>query len=132
MDPTEIWYLDNPERFKEFRHVSEATQFGLGEGLPGRVLERRGAVWIEDIPTVPNFARAEVAQSVGLRGAFGFPILVGEEIAAVMEFFTVEPRPRDDALLDTLAQAGVQLGRVVERVRAAAELERRVATAPSS
>ncbi len=95
--------------------------------LPGRVLQRRGAVWIEDIPTVPNFARAAVAQSVGLRGAFGFPILVGEEIAAVMEFFTIEPRPRDDALLDTLAQAGVQLGRVVERVRAAEELERRVA-----
>ncbi|MGI9243730.1 MAG: sensor histidine kinase, partial [Verrucomicrobiales bacterium] len=125
--PTEIWHLEDPKRFTQFREVTESTRFGPGEGLPGRVLERRGAVWIEDIPTVPNFARAEVAQSIGLRGAFGFPILVGEEIAAVMEFFTVEPRPRDDGLLDTLAQAGVQLGRVVERVRAAEELERRVA-----
>lgn len=127
LEPTDIWYLQDQERFTEFRRVTEETHFAPGDGLPGRVLQRRGAVWIEDIPTVPNFARAEVAQAVGLRGAFGFPILVGEEIAAVMEFFTVEPRPRDDALLDTLAQAGVQLGRVVERVRAAEELERRVA-----
>jgi PAS domain S-box-containing protein len=127
MESTKIWYLEDAERFKEFRAMSEATSFGLGEGLPGRVLQGRGAVWIEDIPTVPNFARSEVATSVGLRGAFGFPILVGEEIAAVMEFFTVEPRPRDDALLETLAQAGLQLGRVVERERAAEILESRVA-----
>ncbi|MFT4547603.1 MAG: PAS domain S-box-containing protein [Verrucomicrobiales bacterium] len=127
LEPTEIWYIEDEERFAEFRSITEATPFALGEGLPGRVLEQGGAVWIEDIPTVPNFARSEVANSVGLRGGFGFPILVGDEIAAVMEFFTVEPRPRDDELLETLTQAGVQLGRVVERVRASDELERRVA-----
>ena len=125
--PTELWFLDDPQRFAEFREVTEATRFRIGEGLPGRVLGNRGAVWIEDIPTVPNFARSEVATSVGLRGAFGFPILVGEEIAAVMEFFTVDARPQDDELLETLAQAGVQLGRVVERARAAEKLETAVA-----
>ena len=125
--PTEIWYLEGSERFAEFRTVTEATTFGTGEGLPGRVLERREAVWLEDIPTVANFPRSHVAEAVGLKGAFGFPILVGDEIAAVMEFFTVESRPRDDELLEALAQAGLQLGRVVERDRAAEELERAVA-----
>ena len=124
--PTTIWHLDDPERFAEFRKETELTEFGLGEGLPGRVLEQSRAVWVEDIPTARSFPRAAVAESVGLNGAFGVPILVGDEIAAVMEFFSVEPRPRDDELLDTLAQAGVQLGRVVERDRAARELERAV------
>ena len=127
LEPTQIWHVADAGRFAEFRKFTEATSFKLGEGLPGQVLEERGAVWIEDLPTAPRFPRAEVAEAVGLLGAFGFPILVGEEIAAVMEFFAVEPRPRDDELLETLAQAGVQLGRVVERARAADELERAVA-----
>ena len=125
--PSKIWSVAEGTDIGEFKKVTRATTFSEGEGLPGRVLAKRGAIWIEDIPTVPNFARGKVATDIGLRGAFGFPILVGGDIAAVMEFFTVEPRPRDDTLLETLAQAGVQLGRVVERDRAAGALERAVA-----
>ena len=125
--PTDIWYLEDSERFAEFRRATESINFRSGEGLPGKVWQERRAVWIEEISTATNFPRSMVAESVGLRGAFGVPILVGDEIAAVMEFFTVEPQPRDDGLLETLAQAGVQLGRVVERERAAKQLERAVA-----
>jgi len=134
MAPTKIWHLRDGDRFAEFKRLTEETHFAIGEGLPGAVLAKRQAVWIEDVPKASNFPRAAVAEASGLLGCFGVPIMVGDEVAAVLEFFALEAVPRDDALLDTLAQAGVQLGRVVERERTAEllresqdKLERRVA-----
>ena len=41
--PTELWYLEDRDRFSEFRKVTEATTFAPGVGLPGRVMQERGA-----------------------------------------------------------------------------------------
>jgi signal transduction histidine kinase len=116
--PTSLWHLDNPERYETFRKVSEATTFAVGTGLPGRVLEERKPAWIVDVTKDPNFPRSKAAQDTGLRAAFAFPVLVGEEVAAVLEFFSVEPAEPDDAVLTIMAHVGGQLGRVIERGRA--------------
>jgi diguanylate cyclase (GGDEF)-like protein/PAS domain S-box-containing protein len=80
--------------------------------------------WITDVTADPNFPRARAARGIGVRAAFGFPVLVGDEAAAVLEFFSPTPVAPDDALLARLAHIGSQLGRVVERGRATRERER--------
>src|ERR1700730_8567655 len=115
---TSLWHLDNPERYKTFRKISEAMTFETGTGLPGRVLEERKPAWIVDVTKDANFPRSKAAQDTGLRAGFAFPVLVGEEVAAVMEFFSDEPAEPDDALLTIMAHVGSQLGRVIERRRA--------------
>jgi PAS domain S-box-containing protein len=118
MMPTTIWHLDDPHRFATFRRVTEATPLARGRGLPGRVLAGGEAIWITDVINDQNFPRAASAQDIGVRAAFGFPVLVGAEVVAVLEFFSSEVLAPDQALLDVMAHIGTQLGRVVERQRA--------------
>jgi diguanylate cyclase (GGDEF)-like protein len=120
---TSIWEPEDPRRFEAFRQVTEATTFPSGKGLPGRVLATGEPAWIFDVTNDANFPRAPAAAEVGLKAAFAFPVLVGDDVAAVLEFFApvaAEPNP---AQLETMALVGTQLGRVVERKSA----ERRLA-----
>ena len=121
---TSLWHLENPERYEAFREASEAMAFGPGVGLPGRVLEQRKPAWIVDVTKDPNFPRASAAQETGLRAGFAFPVLVGSEVVAVMEFFADEPAEPDDAVLTIMAHVGNQLGRVIERQRAESAVKR--------
>jgi signal transduction histidine kinase/DNA-binding response OmpR family regulator len=112
-----VWHLDDTERFEAFRRVTEAMRLAPGIGLPGRVLESGRPAWITDVTKDRNFPRAKVAAELDIKGAFAFPVLVGTDVVAVLEFFSdraLEPR---EALLDVAAQIGTQLGRVVERKR---------------
>ena len=117
-----VWHLDDSERFETFRRVSEATRFGPGDGLPGRVLSSGKPAWITDVTKDRNFPRAQMATELGVKGAFGFPVLVGKDVVAVLEFFSEKVVEPHEALLDVAAQIGTQLGRVIERQRAERQL----------
>jgi signal transduction histidine kinase len=122
--PTAIWHLDDPDGFHDFREVTQGTTLAPGEGLPGRVFEAGQPVWIVDVLEEPNFPRAQSATAIGVKAAFGFPALAGDEVVAILEFFSPSAAQPDEGLLDLLAHVGSQLGRVVERTRARDELTR--------
>ncbi len=65
-----------------------------------------------------NFPRAKSALDIGVRAGFAFPILIGREVVAVMEFFSERAIEPDEELLLTVGNIGAQLGRIVERKRA--------------
>jgi signal transduction histidine kinase/DNA-binding response OmpR family regulator/PAS domain-containing protein len=117
-----VWHLDDAERFEAFRRASEASVFPSGIGLPGRVLQSGRPAWITDVTKDKKFPRASVAMEVGVKGAFAFPVLVGTEVVAVLEFFANRALEPQEALLDVAAQIGTQLGRVVERKRSEEQL----------
>jgi signal transduction histidine kinase/DNA-binding response OmpR family regulator/PAS domain-containing protein len=117
-----VWHLDDAERFEAFRRASEASVFPSGIGLPGRVLQSGRPAWITDVTKDKKFPRASVAMEVGIKGAFAFPVLVGTEVVAVLEFFANRALEPQEALLDVAAQIGTQLGRVVERKRSEEQL----------
>ena len=116
--PTTLWHQDEPERFETFREVTEAMPLGRGKGLPGRVLASGKPAWIIDVTKDPNFPRNRVATDIGVKAGFAFPVLVGREVVAVLEFFSPAAMEPDESLLEVMAQIGTQLGRVVERRRA--------------
>jgi len=113
-----MWRLDSEERFAALRQVTEATRFNLGQGLPGEVLKTKKPLWIRDVYRHSNFPRAQLAESLGIHGALGFPVMVSEEVVAILEFFSTRVEEPDLDLLDVLASIGTQLGRVIERKRA--------------
>lgn len=115
--PTTLWHLEEPRRFETFRSVTEAMPLGHGKGLPGRVLESGKPTWITDVTKDTNFPRNRLATDIGVKAGFGFPVLVGREVVAVLEFFSPEAMEPDESLLEVMAQIGTQLGRVVERHR---------------
>ncbi len=120
--PSGIWHLEDPDAFASFVRATEATNFGLGEGLPGRVFASGEPSWIVDVTVDPNFPRAKLADDIGVRGAFAFPVIATGEIVAVLEFFDRDPAKPDELLMATVGHIGGQLGRVAERTTAQNEL----------
>jgi predicted signal transduction protein with EAL and GGDEF domain len=112
--PSTIWHPAESDEFAEFRRVTEQTPLSEGIGLPGRVLATGTAAWITDVTSDPNFPTGDL----GVRGAFALPIVVGNEIEAVLEYFSAAAVAPDPVLLQGMAQIGRQVGRVVERIHA--------------
>lgn len=128
-----IWPASSPP-LAEFERATRAATFAPGHGLPGRIWTSIEPVWIPDVSRDRNFPRLAIAVQCGLRGAFGFPLRLDDQVIGVIEFFSREIRQPDAELLDMFAGIGGQLGQFVERRRAEAEirqlnadLERRVA-----
>ncbi|MCZ6808042.1 MAG: GAF domain-containing protein [Deltaproteobacteria bacterium] len=121
--PTEIWHLDDSDAFTAFKGVTATARFAPGVGLPGRVLSSGAPAWIEDLTVDPNAPRAQQAKDIDVRGAFAFPVMVENQVAAVLEFFSRDTEPPDEPLLDVMGQIGVQLGNVIHRQQKAKALE---------
>ena len=108
----------------KFEAITRERKFAPGIGMPGRVWESAKPAWIPDVLHDENFPRAPVAAEVGLHASFGFPILLGEEVLGVMEFFSHEIQEPDLELLEMLAAMGSQIGQFIERKRAEEILDR--------
>lgn len=119
-----VWHLPANERYRPFQEATEATPLASGSGLPGAVMATGKPVWVPDLSIDRSFCRREAAARAHLRSGLAVPVLVVGEVGAVLEFFTNEPTEPDGSLLEVLAGVGVQLGRVVERSRAAEALRR--------
>jgi PAS domain S-box-containing protein len=87
------------------------------QGLPGRVWATGEPAWVEDISGCENCPCQALSSTLQLHGAFGFPILLGEEVCGVMTFFSARKQKRDQQLLDILVELGKQLDRFVARKR---------------
>ena len=122
--PTDIWYLEDENKFHLFREITATTIFTPGVGMTGRVLASKKALWIEDVTAYPDFIRIKLADDIGVRGAFGFPIIVGGRVAAVIEFFSPKEEESNPSLIDLMDEIGVQLGIVIERKQAEEELKK--------
>ena len=116
-----VWYGDEMD-LQEFRTASKEYRFGPGIGLPGRVWKSKKPAWVEDVRNDPNFPRMESARTVGLRTGAGIPILSGDHVIAVIEFFMRESRNENERLVKVITAVAAQLDLVMERKRAAEEL----------
>src|SRR5258708_4853628 len=105
-----------------FEDACRNRTFTRGIGIPGRIWSSGKPVWISNVMKDNNFPRAAAADRAGLRGAFGFPILLGEEVVGVIEFFSREIRRPDQELLEMISSVGQQIGQFQERKRAEEKL----------
>jgi diguanylate cyclase (GGDEF)-like protein len=114
----DVWYAADPDVMFPFVEASRHARFETGIGLPGRILADVRPHWIDDVTVDANFPRVPVAACCGLAAACAFPVMVGDEVAGVLEFFARRLIVPDDDLLGIMGQIGTQLGRVIERDRA--------------
>ena len=116
----------------EFDALTRESTFPRGVGLPGRVWETGKPLWIQNLASLRQFSRASVAAKVGLTGGLGFPIVMGEAVRGVYEFFGPEIGQPDEDLLEMFAGIGEQIGQFVERLDAEDSLRQRVRMAAST
>ncbi len=106
----------------KFIKASEALTFPPGVGLPGRVWSSKRPAWVYDITAETNFLRAPFAREAGLKAAVGIPVLTGDKVVAVMEFFQLEPREEDERFVSLISAVAAQVGSMMQRKRAEEEL----------
>ena len=102
-----------PDQVRGVPRRDAETPLPPGIGLPGRVAATGRPAWIVDVTCDANFPRAEAGAEVGLRGAFSFPIPIGDTTFAVVECFSLQAVTPDDRLLEVTAHIGRQLGRQI-------------------
>ncbi|WP_434042701.1 MULTISPECIES: STAS domain-containing protein [Sorangium] len=122
--PTALWYIHDEVKFATFKAVTEATQFTSGVGLPGRVLASKQPAWVRNVTDDANFPRARLAKNLGVKAGFAFPVMVGADVVAVLEFFSDAEHGDDGTFTRTIGRIARQLGRLFERKHAQEMLSR--------
>jgi two-component system, sensor histidine kinase and response regulator len=112
-----IWN-NNDQSLAQFDRFNTLIEFKKGEGIPGKVWQAREAFWSGNIATDDASSRVEIAESLGLHGGFGFPILSGDSVIGIFEFFSQKVQKPDAKILKTIANIGSQIGQYFERKRA--------------
>ncbi len=106
-----------------FIQANQHTTFTPGVGLPGRVWASGQPLWISNLAVDDNFPNAEFAATEGLRGVFGFPIVLNNQVLGIIECFSTQIQAPDADLLQIVAAIGIQLGQFIERKRAESALQ---------
>lgn len=119
--PVEFWSAEDVNA-SAFEKATWEADFGLGEGLPGRVWSTGEPHWSADLNDPTTFKRAEAAGTDGLHSGFAFPIRVGDKVVGSAEFFRRRPAAPDPELLEAMTAVGAQMGQFMERARAVAAL----------
>jgi signal transduction histidine kinase len=113
--PAYFHYAEAPQRFRRFREATLGIRLRRGQCLPGRVFAGGKPEWTKDVRRDLVERRAVVAEELGIGTAVAFPVLVGEKVAAVLEFFSDRDIQPDGRITDAMVGVGMQLGRVIER-----------------
>lgn len=116
---TDIWYEEVPGSFAGLRAASKGFRFTYGGGIVGQAARSGKPVWSPDVAADANFIRSRLPGAIdGVGAAVAFPITARGVVAAVLEFFTHAPAEPDTRLLEIMADVGIQLGRVADRMAA--------------
>ncbi|HJU70643.1 MAG TPA: EAL domain-containing protein [Paucimonas sp.] len=112
------WSVPDP-RVRRFLAGTPCTlALPAPDTLIGQVIDSGQPVWVGDIGRTPN-APITVAQlGAGLRAAFAFPILNGDDLLGVAEFFGRRPQEVDSEILQSAASIGRHISQVLQRRQA--------------
>jgi PAS domain S-box-containing protein len=117
------WYTA-ADGLEGFRLGSENSRFPPGVGLPGRVWQSKQPAWVKDVTVDANFPRALLGRESRLKAAVALPILSGDEVIAVIEFFMKEARDEDERLVKVITAVATQLDLAIEKKRSEEQLNR--------
>lgn len=113
-----LWYPQEAPELEAFKNrTTELLSIHPAQGLVGHVITTAKPHWITDLGNAPMFLRPDEALHLGLHSGVAIPILIGEEVAGVLEFYSTEERQPDAELIEVISLIGSQLGRMIERQR---------------
>ncbi|HEV3166852.1 MAG TPA: GAF domain-containing protein, partial [Isosphaeraceae bacterium] len=115
------WYCRAPG-LERFRIASESNHFLPNASLPARAWVEKKPIWLEDLAHIHVFPRAKLAQELGLRAGIAMPVFDGSEVIAVVEFYAFEQREESERLGGLVSAVSAQLGTVIQRKRAEAQI----------
>ncbi len=120
-----IWisFGDPPQHMENLIHETREMFFLPGQSWLGQVVVKRLPQWAGDIEQVGSIRRYESLKECGIRSILAFPVLVDDDVEAVIEFFSDATTQPTYELLSIMQEVGRLLGWVIERF----ELQRAIA-----
>lgn len=115
LESSGIWSCAYPVPWHaDLQKVTEATALPSGIDLPGQVHHTRQAALMRKLAANPAFTRASALSGWGEMVGFAIPVLINQNVAAVLEFFfsekfSVEVWPEQSETI------GEQISRLYER-----------------
>ena len=116
--PSNVWHAEPGSAMALLRAATVHSVLEHGQGALGCAWSTGAPVWVCDLAEPNLFVRSEAALASGLRAGFTIPLLIGDDVVAVMEFFALVPTAEDPVLLQAISRAATQISRVIERDRA--------------
>ncbi|MBL8851587.1 MAG: PAS domain S-box protein [Planctomycetaceae bacterium] len=113
-----IWSAALDDDFEALQSATQDLSWeagAAGRTAVGRVIASRRACRAVGPAALAGDPRAALLGELGLQNVLAFPVFVGDDVAAVMEFFAPTEDVPDDELMSVMAHVGMQLGRVMER-----------------
>jgi adenylate cyclase len=112
-------------RFSEFRQISWQLTFERGVGIPGRIWLSQKPEWIDDVSTASEqvFLRSEIAANIGLKAAFGIPIIADNQVLAILIFYREKALDCQPRFLELVSAVATQLGSLIQRKQAESALK---------
>ncbi|MBV8881627.1 MAG: PAS domain S-box protein, partial [Planctomycetaceae bacterium] len=89
-----------------------------GKGSRGRAWRDRTVAFTLDVQRSGEFDRPDAAAAARLHSSLAIPLVDGDAVFGVLEFFTEEQREPDEALARTVSTLASQIGQFMERKRA--------------
>ena len=125
LECSEGWY-GSDRSLEEFREISTAAALDPTEGIVGQAWQSKQSCWLNDLTddAYKDFPHCQRALQAGLKVAGAVPILVGDEVLAVLVFFGKQQHPISDWLDQLVVGVGAQVGPLVQRQQAQEALQR--------
>jgi two-component system NtrC family sensor kinase len=96
----------------------QSSSFTLASGidLPGRIWQSKQPEWIEDVALASDtFVHQQLAAAAGLKAGFGVPILVNDQVLAVLVFYKKSVIPTRPQLMKLLNAVAAQVASIIKR-----------------
>jgi diguanylate cyclase (GGDEF)-like protein/PAS domain S-box-containing protein len=119
----ESWGIES-EPVARFLSASREIRYAPGVGLAGRVWQSGQPLWATDITQDARVGQAGLARSMGMRGAFVFPVVAEGNVIGVLAFNSREVREPEDRLMQAIGVIGSQIGQFLRRKQREEELLR--------
>ena len=109
---SQVWYAREPH-LDQFGTMSSKLTFTYNNSLPGKVWASKKPQWREDFSK-----ESKVAAEVGLKAAFGVPIIADDRVLAVLIFFKKKVISFQLYPIELIQAAATQLASLVQHKQA--------------
>lgn len=107
---TGIWYASGPIDISSYQRSKNNHIERAGETFIGKAIAQAVPQWSSEIPK----ELGDIGEIV-VKSRFAFPVMVGNEVHAVIEFFTADSGGMTDVITDVMSNLMAQLGLIFER-----------------
>jgi len=120
------WVAPGSDSMEAIASASRELSARPGESIPGRIRAEKRTIWYPDLAELPpkQFARSKVVIKAGATAGAGIPIMLADEVVAVLLFFLRHSRAQDTRLLTLVSAAVSPLGNAIQRKRAEDEVHK--------